>query len=274
MLFRSLAVTLANIGHKVNGVENNLKYLKNLKNKKLKIYEPNLIQIFSKNLDRGNLKLSDKIDNNVSSIYIITVGSPLNKNNLPDLTYVENVSYEISKFLKPGDQVMLRSTIPVETTRKVVIPILEKNSQLKAGKDFSVSFTPERVIEGDALRELRELPQIVGGYSEQCTKKAADFWSSVTPLIVRTPSLEASELVKLANNSFRDLSFAFSNELAYLAEKFNVNAFDLIKAANDGYPRNRIPLPSPGVGGYCLTKDPILFGSSIDRKSTRLNSSH
>ena len=79
-------------------------------------------------------------------------------------------------------------------------------------------------------------------------------------------NLEAAELVKLANNSFRDLSFAFANEIGYLCSKFNINAFDVIKAANDGYPRNKIPFPSPGVGGYCLTKDPYLLSSSILKK--------
>ncbi len=259
----TLAVTLSNIGHKVTGIDIDKNYLKNLKNKNISIHEPGLKEIFAKNLDKGQLKLSDKIKDSLSDIYVIAVGTPLNKANEPELKHLKQVTKHISKFLKIGDHVMLRSTIPVETTRLIIIPILEKLSKLKAGKDFNISFTPERVVEGDALKELRELPQIVGGYTQQCTKKSADFWSNVTPLVIRTPSLEASELVKLANNSFRDLSFAFANELAFLSQKFNINAFDLIKAANDGYPRNKIPLPSPGVGGYCLTKDPILLGSSI-----------
>ena len=95
-------------------------------------------------------------------------------------------------------------------------------------------------------------------------KHSSDFWSTVTQSIVRMASLEASELVKLANNSFRDISFAFANELALLADQYNVNAFELIQGANEGYLRNPISSPSPGVGGYCLTKDPILFSSNIN----------
>ena len=178
---------------------------------------------------------------------------------------IENAIRSVSVYLK-GDHVMIRSTVPVGTTRNFIIPKLNNLSKLKAGKDFYVSFVPERVVEGNALRELRSLPQIVGGLTSACLNRASKFWSTITPTIIRTSSLEASELVKLANNSFRDLSFAFANELAFVAGKFNLNAFDLIKAANNGYPRNKIPSPSPGVGGYCLTKDPILFSSSISRK--------
>jgi nucleotide sugar dehydrogenase len=118
------------------------------------------------------------------------------------------------------------------------------------------------------MHELRTLPQVIGGLSPGCVRKAAQFWSTLTPSLVQVASLEASELVKLANNTFRDLSFAFANEVAFLADSANVDAFDLIRAANEGYPRNPIPLPSPGVGGYCLTKDPILFGSGPDGPRT------
>ena len=86
----------------------------------------------------------------------------------------------------------------------------------------------------------------------------------MTPSIVQVPSIEAAEIVKLANNTFRDLSFAFANELALLADQYNLNAFEIVTAANHGYARNPIPSPSPGVGGYCLTKDPILLCSSFN----------
>ena len=131
-------------------------------------------------------------------------------------------------------------------------------------RDFYISFTPERTIEGNALYELRNLPQIIGGFTPGCSKASADFWSTITSKIIKVESLEAAELVKLANNTFRDLSFAYSNELALKCSKYNLNAFSLISAANDGYPRNQIPLPSPGVGGTCLTKDPILYSSNLN----------
>jgi len=117
------------------------------------------------------------------------------------------------------------------------------------------------------MKELKTLPQIVGGYSARCADLGIKFWSTLASSVVKVSTLEAAELVKLANNTFRDISFAFANELALLAAKYNVDAFDLVHQANEGYPRNKIPLPSPGVGGYCLTKDPILF--SCDSRGYR-----
>jgi UDP-N-acetyl-D-mannosaminuronic acid dehydrogenase len=134
---------------------------------------------------------------------------------------------------------------------------------LVGGEDFQVVFAPERTIEGNALQELRTLPQVIGGLTEYCVEEASRFWSTLTPSLVRVQSLEAAELVKLANNTFRDLSFAFANEMAWLCEQYNIDAFGLIQAANEGYPRNPIPRPSPGVGGYCLTKDPYIYTSPL-----------
>jgi len=153
---------------------------------------------------------------------------------------------------------MLRSTVPVGTTRKQVIPVLEHYSGLAAGSGFHIAFCPERTVEGQAIQELSSLPQIVGGLTEACTEKAVSFWSTLTDTVVRVDALEAAELVKLINNSYRDLSFAFANEFALLADRYNIDATRLIAAANEGYPRDKIPRPSPGVGGYCLTKDPVV----------------
>ena len=128
---------------------------------------------------------------------------------------------------------MLRSTVPLGTTRKVVIPYIEKNTNLKAGLDFFVAFTPERTIEGNALNELKSLPQIVGGYSKKCLLEARNFWSKISKTIVSVNSLEAAEMVKLINNTFRDVSFSFANEVALKCDEFNINCFELIKAANE-----------------------------------------
>lgn len=128
-------------------------------------------------------------------------------------------------------------------------------------------------MEGKAIQELSSLPQVVGGATEVCVEKASAFWAAVTDTIVRVDSLEAAELVKLINNSYRDLSFAFSNGLALLADNYNIDATRLIAAANEGYPRNPIPAPSPGVGGYCLTKDPFLY-ASVNLESGHAELSH
>jgi UDP-N-acetyl-D-mannosaminuronic acid dehydrogenase len=155
--------------------------------------------------------------------------------------------------------VILRSTVPVGTTRQVVLPILEQGSGLCCGEDFQLAFAPERTIEGNALKELRTLPQIVAGFDERSEEVATHFFGKIAPNIIRVNSLEAAEIAKLINNAFRDVSFAFANELAVICDQWNLDAVHVIEAANMGYPRNPIPLPSPGVGGLCLTKDPFIY---------------
>jgi len=259
----TLAVSLANRGHQVTGIDINSSIISSLNNGNSHIFEPGLEDMLKANIKRKSIEFCEKFNSGAHQIYIVAVGTPLDFDSKPNLAPLIDSLSAISEVLKKGNHVMLRSTVPVGVTREVVIPYLQNETGLLAGEDFYVSFAPERTIEGGAMNELKTLPQIVGGYSSICTRLSVDFWSTLTPTVVRVVSVEAAEMVKLANNTFRDLSFSFANELALLSDKYNVNAFDLINAANEGYPRNKIPSPSPGVGGYCLTKDPILFSSNL-----------
>ena len=119
--------------------------------------------------------------------------------------------------------------------------MLEEFSKLKAGKIF-VSLS-ERTVEGNALDELNKLPQIIGGFSSKCELISSSFWNKMTPTVIKVASL-GIKLVKLANNTFRDMSFAFSNNLSMLCDTYNINAHELINSANKGYERNPIPSPS------------------------------
>ena len=255
----TLAVSFAIRGEKVTGVEIDPDILSDLLKGKAHFREPGLDEMLRLSLDSGNIRFIKKPDGIRSGTYIVTVGSPLTADGEPDLAALEAVGREIGKSLNPGDLVMLRSTVPSGTTRGFFLPLLEELSGLEAGRDFHLSFAPERTIEGRALKELSSLPQVVGGFSPVCTERAAHFWRTLTPSVVQAKSLEAAEIIKLANNTFRDISFAFANEIALLADRYNLDAFELIRAANEGYPRNSLPPPSPGVGGACLTKDPVLF---------------
>ncbi len=260
----TLAVSLANRGHQVTGIDVQRSVVDSLNQGESHVFEPGLSDMLATNLKRKSIDFGTILESERHQVYIVAVGTPLDLDSKPDLVSLTEVLKVISGVLQSGDQVMLRSTVPVGVTREIVIPYLENKTGLIAGEDFYVSFAPERTIEGRAMYELKTLPQVVGGYSSQCVKRSTAFWSTLTPTVVRVDSLEASEMVKLANNTFRDLSFSFANELALLADKYNVNSFDLVNAANEGYPRNKIPLPSPGVGGYCLTKDPILFSCTAE----------
>lgn len=262
----TLAASLANVGHKVLGVDVNPNLISSLSEGRPHIHEPGLKELLKVNLTSGTIAFAETI-NHAADIHIIAVGTPINSDSSPDLSYVDSALDSIAKVLRKGDQVVLRSTVPLGTTRQHVVPYLEDKVNLTAGNDFFVSFAPERTVEGKALNELKTLPQVIGGLSKTCLMKSMRFWSTLCDTIVQAQSIEAAELVKLSNNSFRDLSFAFANQIALLCHQHNINAFDVIRVANEGYPRNNISMPSPGVGGYCLTKDPVLLSSSFSDSS-------
>ncbi len=262
----TLAVTLADIGFKVCGYDTDAKVTNSLNSGTPHFFEQGLEQIFKDNL-KINLNIVNNFkDGNNCDVYFIAVGTPLNKKNKqPDLSYIKSAAENIGSVLKSNDAVILRSTVPVGTTREVVIPILEKKSGLKAGEDFFVAFAPERTIEGKALEELKKLPQVIGGINWASADLVANIFNHLTHSVVLVESLEEAEMVKLVNNVYRDVTFAFANELSLVCHKFGINTHRVIEAANKGYDRGQVPLPSPGVGGVCLEKDPFLFIASAQK---------
>ena len=197
------------------------------------------------------------------STYIITVGTPIDKSKKIITKYIKDTSKEVSKFLKNEDLVILRSTVKIGTTRKIVKPILDKSK-----KNYSLSFCPERTLEGAALKELNYLPQIIGGIDNKSKLKSKKIFSKITKTIIVVSSLEVSEMIKLVDNSNRDVKFAYSNEVARICDSLSINAQEVIKMGKFKYPRTN--LPSPGlVGGPCLEKDPYIFSSSINNSKLK-----
>jgi nucleotide sugar dehydrogenase len=254
----TLAVVLADAGFEVLGIEAREDVAELLQQGKPHFYETGLANQLRSHAGRG-LQVRSRLDSQECDVYIISVGTPVDENQQPVMSYVDKACRDIAGVLKPGDTVMLRSTVPVGITRNFCLPLLEKVSGLKGGKDFSLVFAPERTIAGKALKELRTLPQIIGALDAQGAEIAAAIYREITPTIVMTDSLEAAEMVKLVNNAFRDTIFSFANEIALVCERFGLDAVEIISAANEGYPRDPVPLPSPGVGGVCLKKDPYLL---------------
>jgi UDP-N-acetyl-D-mannosaminuronic acid dehydrogenase len=257
----TLALVMAQKGYTVRGVDSDTEIIKNLKINKPHFFENGLKPLLETLNKKSLITFTSQIKKNQSDIYVIAVGTPVDSDYNPDLSYVKSVSHTISQNLKKGDLVVYRSTLPVGSTRSILTPILEE-SGLKAGIDFHVSFAPERTVEGKAIHEVQSLPQIIGGYSDECKELTTKLFRKITHSIVEVDSLEAAEMVKLINNTYRDLVFSFANEVSLLCEQYNINAFHLIDSANDGYPRNPIPKPSPGVGGICLSKDPHLYSKT------------
>ncbi len=259
----TLSMILADNGFSVTGYDKNKKVTKSLRNKKPTFYEKG-IQGYIDSQIGSNCKIVDDIKDINCDIYFITVGTPINySTKKPDLSSLINSIEEISKKLKENDLVILRSTVPIGTTRNIVKPIMEKFSKLKVGKDIFLAFCPERTLEGQALEELKKLPQIISGYCNKSLEITEKLFSQYAFTVINVESLEAAEFSKLIDNTFRDTMFAYSNELSLLSEKLNLNLPEIIDKVNLGYSRNRIPKPSPGVGGPCLTKDPYILNKSF-----------
>lgn len=255
----TLGLALAEVGVKVYGVDKNPSLVATLNQRKGHFYERGLDALLRKYLGTHFYAGESLPADAHCNFFIISVGTPLNERQEPNLKFVESCAEEIGRQLRKEDTVILRSTVPIGTTRKVALPILEKVSGLKAGEDFSLVFAPERTVEGNALREIRELPQIIGGLDEKSFIKASNLFRKTTHTIINVSSVEGAEMVKIMDNTSRDLNFAISNELALICEKLDLDAVELIQASNMGYNRNNIPLPSPGVGGACLSKDPYIL---------------
>lgn len=257
----TLALTLADKGYQVTGVDVDKKKIDMLRKGELYVHEIGLPALFKEHLN-GNFTVSTGIPES-GDVFIVSVGTPVKAGggHLPSLEYLRSACEMVGAKLGMGALVILRSTVPIGTTRDFVKPLLEKISGLRAGSDFHLAFAPERTVEGNALRELLELPQIIGGINGDSVEAASALFREINAAIVRVGSCESAEMAKLINNCFRDLIFSFSNEMSRLAAHYNIDIVKVIKASNSGYPRDPVPLPSPGVGGPCLTKDPYILAS-------------
>ncbi|MBX2916344.1 MAG: nucleotide sugar dehydrogenase [Cyclobacteriaceae bacterium] len=265
----TLALVLADEGYLVTGVDTNMHRIKSLENSESYIHEVGLQELLREQMGK-NFRVSTILPESCD-VFIISVGTPIETdasgNKVPSLKYLTEAVDTIANQLKPGNLVILRSTVPVGTCRDFVKKRLEEKTQLVCGLDFHLSFAPERTAEGKALKELRSLPQIIGGYNVDSLEATAAIFREVTPTLVKVDSLEEAEMAKLINNSFRDYIFGYANQVARIASHFNINIVDVIRAANEGYPRDPVPLPSPGVGGPCLTKDPYIFAHVAESAS-------
>lgn len=259
----TLSMVLADNGFSVVGFDTNSTLVEKLLRKELPFYENGLENLLQTHVG-GNFRPTDSSEDLLADIYVITVGTPIIPETMkPNIGHIRQAVAGIADKLKKNDLVVLRSTVPVGCTRSVVIPLLEEVSGLTVGHDFFVAFCPERTAEGRALKELRELPQIVGGYDQHSRELGMRLFNENTHTVVDVGSLEAAEMCKLLDNTYRDAIFAYANQMAMLTEKLGLNLKELVTKVNLGYGRNTIPYPSPGVGGPCLSKDPYILENNF-----------
>jgi len=256
------AATFAGQGLKVLGTDINASIIETLKRGRIHIHEPGLREAVQEALNSGNFKASVKPEE--ADAFLIAVPTPFladktgeyqgRKFKLADMRAVIAATESIVPHLRRGNLVVLESTSPPRTTIDLVAPILER-SGLKAGSDFFLCYSPERVLPGQILEELIQNARVIGGVTPESAQAGYDLYSIfVKGKIIKTDATTA-EMVKLMENTFRDVNIAIANEFSRLAEKFGVDVWEAISLANL-HPRVKILDPGPGVGGHCIGVDP------------------
>ncbi len=249
------ACTFAKHGIKVTGVDSNPAVIEALRQGHVHIYEPGLGEMVSEAVQSGNLSVNEKPVE--ADAFIIAVPTPFYGDKKADLSFVRDAAESILPVLRAGNLVILESTSPPLTTMDVVKPILEK-SGLLAGKDFKLAYSPERVLPGQILKELIENARVIGGVDIASAEAGRDLYSIFVKGEIILTDATTSEMVKLMENTYRDVNIAIANEFSRLADRFGVDVWEAIQIANR-HPRVKILNPGPGVGGHCISVDPWFF---------------
>ena len=263
-----IGAVLADEGHYINAVDNNEAAISELNTGECSVPEPKLREMIKSSVNAGHLTGSTNYDDVPNSdVILVTVGTPLSEEFDADLSAIRSVFDELSKNIKSGQIIMLKSTVPPGVTRTIA------NEYFGNREDIYIGFSPERLAEGNAIEELKSLPIVVGGINKESTEKCSAFWKDILGVeVIEVSSCEAAELVKLADNQWIDLNIALGNELAILCDAlpYDLDILEIIKGANSlrkGQSFVNILTPSIGVGGYCLTKDPWFLSALAEKNN-------
>ena len=246
------AVMFANSGHQVHGVDVNERAVNLINNKQLHIEENGLQERLEAAVDAGLLTAATTPEK--ADVFIIAVPSPINPDKTANLEYVRQATASIVPYLEKGNLVILESTVPPRTVEDVMMPELIK-ADLDIGTELFVSHSPERVIPGRVFEELVSNDRIIGGINSESAKMTVNLYQSFVQGTMHETDATTAELVKVMENTYRDVNIAFANELAKIANTLGVNIWEAIRLANF-HPRVNIHQPGPGVGGHCIAVDP------------------
>jgi UDP-N-acetyl-D-mannosaminuronic acid dehydrogenase len=277
------AAMFATHGFQVVGVDVNERVVETLNNGEVHIHEPGLKTLVQAALKSGNLRVASKPES--ADVFIISVPTPLRggtgeqgskgaEGNVAlqkkaDLSYVIAAAESIVPYLRPGNLVVLESTVPPRTTVEVLVPILER-SGLRVSRDeendspqhpgtteslLYVAHCPERVLPGRILKELVHNDRVIGGVDRTSAEMAKELYASFVEGEIFLTDATTAEMVKLMENTYRDVNIALANEFALVAEQLGINVWEAIELANR-HPRVNILKPGPGVGGHCIAVDP------------------
>lgn len=260
------AVILANEGYQVSGFDINSDIVSIINHGNVHIVEPDLETSLRLAISKGRLKAFNKPQ--IADIYIISVPTPLydnDKSKKPNIDYVFDATRSIASLIKSGDIIIVESTCPVGTTKRVGSVLREEGVNMK---NVHVAYCPERVLPGNVLKELLENNRIVGGLSSTSTKLVANFYRTFVSGEVLETDDKTAEMCKLTENSSRNVSIAFANELSLICDNEGIDVWNVVELANK-HPRVNILQPGVGVGGHCIAVDPW-FIIDKDKKNSRL----
>jgi UDP-N-acetyl-D-glucosamine dehydrogenase len=239
---------------KVDQLKKGVSYISGITNADL--LEAQETKRFSVSTDYNNIKSVNTI--------IICVPTPITPYNTPDLRYLQDVGTALSGHIKKGQLIILESSTYPGTTKEILQSILEK-SGLKAGEDFFLAYSPERIDPGNKNYDLQDIPKIISGLTLNCLNEITSIYSQVFKKIIPVSSLEVAELTKLLENSYRFINISFINEMAILCDEINIDIWEVIEAASTK-PYGFQPFyPGPGIGGHCIPIDPLYLAWKVEQ---------
>jgi UDP-N-acetyl-D-mannosaminuronic acid dehydrogenase len=236
--------------------------------------EPGLDELIAKVVKKGTFKVTDDITVcKKADVILIDVQTPVDENHVPQYESLKEVSEAVGKLVKKKGMVIIESTVAPGTTNCIVKPILEKASSMKAGRDFNLVYSYERVMVGRLLHNMAFMPRIVGGLTPECTRRGMEFYENIVKAELLPTDCTTAEMAKVTENTYRDVNVAFANEIALICENLGVNVHDVRRLVNSlpndpsnpaKNPLRNMHMPGGGVGGHCLPKDPWLLKYGLD----------
>lgn len=247
----------------VLGVDINDRVVSSVNRGEVHFIEPDLDKLVKNVVKKRFLRAENYPEK--SDVFLIAVPTPFKKDDLhipePDMSYIYNAVKSITKLLSKGNLIVLESTSPVGATEKIreiiskARPDLNLTTEEDSKPDINIAYCPERVLPGNIINELAENDRIIGGLTNECSRRASMLYKNFVAGECFVTNSRTAEMAKLTENSSRDVQIAFANELSIICDKLNINVWDLINLANK-HPRVNILRPGPGVGGHCIAVDP------------------
>jgi UDP-N-acetyl-D-mannosaminuronic acid dehydrogenase len=266
------AALIAKSGFMVTGIDVNASVVDTVNSGGIHIEEADLDAVVQEVVALGRLRAS--VDTCPSDIFMIAVPTPITDTNAPDVSFVMKATAAIAPHLRPGNLLILESTAPVGTTEKMrdllgqLRPDLGMPGVGGGNPDINIAYCPERVLPGRILIELVDNDRCIGGITADCSARAQAFYQTFVKGACITTTARTAEMVKLVENSYRDVNIAFANELSLISDSLGVSVWEVINLANR-HPRVNILQPGPGVGGHCIAVDPWFLVDS-DPANSRL----